>query len=65
MMFGVLAKLSKPVAKAVSKKTGIPAPTVTRAIEVAIPVVLTVLSKRAARTKGKGGAGPTGSGRGK
>ncbi|MET7363847.1 DUF937 domain-containing protein [Streptomyces sp. NPDC005562] len=61
MMSGVLAKMSKPVANAVSKKTGIPAATVTRVIEMLIPVVLAVLSKRAARTKGPGGAGTTAS----
>ncbi|MFE0177634.1 DUF937 domain-containing protein [Streptomyces sp. NPDC059002] len=58
MMSGVLAKMSKPVADAVSKKTGIPAPTVTRVIEMLIPVVLAVLSKRAASTKASGGAAP-------
>jgi hypothetical protein len=50
-MAGVLAKVSKPVANAVAKKTGIPAATVTRVIEMLVPVVLTVLSKRAARKK--------------
>ncbi|MFJ2773496.1 DUF937 domain-containing protein [Streptomyces sp. NPDC087300] len=58
MMSGVLAKMSKPVANAVSKKTGIPAPTVSRVIEMLIPVVLAVLTKRAASTKGSGGAAP-------
>lgn len=56
MMSGVLAKMSKPVANAVSKKTGIPAPTVSRVIEMLIPVVLAVLTKRAA--KAPGGAAP-------
>ncbi|QIY96043.1 DUF937 domain-containing protein [Streptomyces sp. S1D4-11] len=51
LMAGVLAKVSKPVANAVAKKTGIPAATVTRVIEMLVPVVLTVLSKRAARKK--------------
>ncbi|MFF1375969.1 DUF937 domain-containing protein [Streptomyces sp. NPDC058308] len=61
MMSGVLAKMSRPVANAVAKKTGIPAPTVTRVIEMLIPVVLAVLSKRAAGTKAPGWAGPKGS----
>ncbi|MGO4457396.1 DUF937 domain-containing protein [Streptomyces sp. M-16] len=61
MMAGVLAKVSKPVANAVSKKTGIPAATVGRVIEVLIPVVLAVFAKRAA--EGKAGAGaPTADG---
>lgn len=61
MMAGVLAKVSKPVANAVSKKTGIPAATISRVIEVLIPVVLAVFAKRAAA--GKAGAGsPTASG---
>ncbi|MET7784677.1 MULTISPECIES: DUF937 domain-containing protein [Streptomyces] len=51
LMAGVLAKVSKPVANAVAKKTGIPAATVTRVIEMLVPVVLAVLSKRAARKK--------------
>ncbi|MFE2168001.1 DUF937 domain-containing protein [Streptomyces sp. NPDC059447] len=55
MMAGVLAKASKPVANAVSKKTGIPAPTVARVIEMLIPVLLAVFAKRAAA--GKPGAG--------
>ncbi|MEI5103420.1 DUF937 domain-containing protein [Streptomyces sp. PmtG] len=50
MAAGVLAKLSKPVATAVSKKTGVPVATVTRVIELLVPVVLAVLSKRAGRT---------------
>ncbi|MET9599674.1 DUF937 domain-containing protein [Streptomyces sp. NPDC006459] len=58
MMAGVLAKVSKPVANAVSKKTGIPAATISRVIEMLIPVVLAVLAKRAS---GKApGAGPAG-----
>ncbi|MER7758309.1 DUF937 domain-containing protein [Streptomyces sp. NPDC097619] len=55
LMAGVLAKASKPVAAAVSKKTGIPAATVSRVIELLIPVLLAVFAKRAAQ-KG-GGAG--------
>ncbi|WP_329385367.1 DUF937 domain-containing protein [Streptomyces sp. NBC_01351] len=55
MMAGVLAKVSKPVANAVSKKTGIPAPTISRVIELLIPVLLAVFAKRAA--SGKSGAG--------
>ncbi|MGP9020743.1 DUF937 domain-containing protein [Streptomyces sp. BR1] len=47
----VLAKVAKPVARTVSKKTGLPEPTVTRALELLIPVALTVLSKRAAKRK--------------
>ncbi|MFD6973681.1 DUF937 domain-containing protein, partial [Streptomyces sp. NPDC059949] len=40
MMAGVLAKVSKPVANALSKKTGIPAATISRVIEMLIPVLL-------------------------
>ncbi|MGW1764613.1 DUF937 domain-containing protein [Streptomyces sp. NPDC002073] len=61
LMAGVLAKVSKPVANAVSKKTGIPAPAVTRVIELLIPVLMAVFAKRAA---GKGGAGAGGAGGG-
>ncbi|MFI5985756.1 DUF937 domain-containing protein [Streptomyces sp. NPDC051555] len=59
IMAGVLAKVSKPVAAAVSKKTGIPAPTVARVIELLIPVLLAVFAKRAA---GKGAGAPQASG---
>ncbi|MFE5540148.1 DUF937 domain-containing protein [Streptomyces sp. NPDC056492] len=58
LMAGVLAKLSKPVASAVSKKTGIPAPTVSRVIEMLIPVVLAVFAKRAAAGKGTAAGTP-------
>jgi hypothetical protein len=51
LLAGVPAKVSKPVANVVAKKTGVPAATVTRVIETLVPVVLTVLSKRAARKK--------------
>ncbi|MDV9170116.1 DUF937 domain-containing protein [Streptomyces sp. W16] len=49
LMAGVLAKAAKPVANAVAKKTGLPPATVTRVVEMLIPVVLTVLTKRAAK----------------
>ncbi|MEV0734487.1 DUF937 domain-containing protein [Streptomyces sp. NPDC050549] len=49
LMAGVLAKAAKPVAKAVAKKTGLPPATVTRVVEMLIPVVLAVLTKRAAK----------------
>ncbi|MEU3740174.1 DUF937 domain-containing protein [Streptomyces sp. NPDC032198] len=54
MLSGVLAKMSRPVAQAVAKRTGLPAATVTRVIELLIPVLLTVLTKRA-RTSPKPG----------
>ncbi|CAM5271016.1 hypothetical protein SALBM135S_06593 [Streptomyces alboniger] len=62
MMSGVLAKMSRPVAKAVAKRTGLPAATVTRVIEMLIPVVLAVLSKRASRTKSTAGTAKPSSG---
>lgn len=52
LMAGVLAKATKPVASAVAKKTGLPVATVTRGLELLVPVVLAVLSKRAAAGKG-------------
>lgn len=54
-MFGVVTKMSRPVAKAISKRTGLPVQTVTRGIEMLAPVVIAVVSKKAARRKsGKG-----------
>jgi len=49
LMAGVLAKAAKPVANAVAKKTGLPPATVTRVVEMLVPVVLAVLTKRAAK----------------
>ncbi|MGH4028394.1 DUF937 domain-containing protein [Actinomycetota bacterium Odt1-20B] len=54
MMSGVLAKMSKPVASAVSKKTGLPEATVSRGIEMLIPIVLAVMAKRASGAKAPG-----------
>ncbi|WOX09814.1 DUF937 domain-containing protein [Streptomyces sp. N50] len=51
LMAGVLAKAAKPVANAVAKKTGLPPATVARVVEMLVPVVLTVLTKRAAKKK--------------
>ncbi len=53
-MAGVLAKLAKPAANAVAKRTGIPPATANRAVELLVPVVVAALTKRAAK---KGGAG--------
>ncbi|MFI6251732.1 DUF937 domain-containing protein [Streptomyces sp. NPDC051016] len=52
LMAGLLTKMSRPIAQAVSKKTGIPAANVDRIIRVLIPVVMAVFAKRAAATKG-------------
>ncbi|MEV6506220.1 DUF937 domain-containing protein [Streptomyces sp. NPDC051642] len=51
LMAGVLAKAAGPVANAVAKKTGLPPATVTRVVEMLIPAVLAVLTKRAAKKK--------------
>lgn len=51
LMAGVLAKAAKPVANAVAKKTGLPPATVARVVEMLIPAVLAVLTKRAAKKK--------------
>lgn len=64
MLSGVLAKMSRPVANAVAKKTGLPVASVTRVIELLIPVLLTVLTKRARTSPKPGGAGAGASGGG-
>ncbi|MFG2373810.1 DUF937 domain-containing protein [Streptomyces sp. NPDC048504] len=51
LMAGVLAKAARPVANAVAKKTGLPPATVARVVEMLIPAVLAVLTKRAAKKK--------------
>ncbi|MFH8733099.1 MULTISPECIES: DUF937 domain-containing protein [unclassified Streptomyces] len=56
LMAGILAKMSRPVATAVAKKTGLPPATVTRVIELLVPVVLAVFTKRSAGRKA--GRGP-------
>ncbi|MFB6808344.1 DUF937 domain-containing protein [Streptomyces sp. NPDC056387] len=60
LMAGVLAKVSKPVAAAVSKKTGVPVATVSRVVELLIPVLLAVFAKRAAAGQGAPGQGGVG-----
>lgn len=49
LMGGLLARISRPVANAVARKTGLPPATVARVIDLVIPVLLSVLSKRATR----------------
>ncbi|WP_406058391.1 DUF937 domain-containing protein [Streptomyces sp. NBC_01077] len=56
LMAGVLGKLARPAANAIAKRTGIPAATVTRAVDILVPVVLAVMTKRAATKKGGGAA---------
>ncbi|MCX5081848.1 DUF937 domain-containing protein [Streptomyces sp. NPDC001939] len=55
LMSGILSKMSRPVANAVARKTGLPPATVTRVVELLIPVLLTVFTKRAGRKKTGGG----------
>ncbi|MFE5298519.1 DUF937 domain-containing protein [Streptomyces sp. NPDC056632] len=54
MMAGVLGKLARPAADAVAKRTGLPAPTVHRAVDLLVPVVLAVLTRRATAKRGAG-----------
>ncbi|MCX5226337.1 DUF937 domain-containing protein [Streptomyces sp. NBC_00233] len=54
LMAGVLGRLARPAANAIAKKTGIPAATVTRAVDILVPVVLAVMTKRAATKKSDG-----------
>jgi len=54
LMAGVLGKLARPAANAIAKRTGIPPATVNRAVDILVPVVLAVLTKRAATKKGGG-----------
>ncbi|QES06209.1 DUF937 domain-containing protein [Streptomyces venezuelae] len=56
LMAGVLGRLARPAANAIAKRTGIPAATVTRAVDILIPVVLAALTKRAAAKKTGGKA---------
>ncbi|MCX4508962.1 DUF937 domain-containing protein [Streptomyces sp. NBC_01619] len=56
LMAGVLAKLARPAAAALAKRTGMPVATVSRVFEVVIPVVVTVLAQRAARRRSAGAA---------
>ncbi|WP_037707618.1 DUF937 domain-containing protein [Streptomyces griseus] len=54
LLAGVLAKVARPAAAAVAKRTGIPPATADRAVDLLLPVVLAVLTKRAAGKKGGG-----------
>ncbi|MGW1077893.1 DUF937 domain-containing protein [Streptomyces sp. NPDC002537] len=49
LMSGLLGKVSGPVARSVSRKTGLPEATVSRALELLLPVVLTAIAKRRRR----------------
>ncbi|MER5951808.1 DUF937 domain-containing protein [Streptomyces sp. NPDC001904] len=51
LLAGLLSRMSRPAANVIAKKTGLPAANVARGIELVIPVILAVLSKRAARKK--------------
>ncbi|MFG3345488.1 DUF937 domain-containing protein [Streptomyces sp. NPDC048018] len=62
LMAGVLGKLARPAADAVAKKTGLPAPTVQRAVDLLVPVVLAVLTRRATARRGGGLGAILGSG---
>ncbi|RLU81622.1 hypothetical protein CTZ27_32190 [Streptomyces griseocarneus] len=46
---GVLGRISGPVARAVAKRTGLPVGTVSRGLELLLPVVLGVIAKRRRR----------------
>ncbi|MDV5145800.1 DUF937 domain-containing protein [Streptomyces sp. SBC-4] len=61
LMAGVLGRLARPAANAIAKKTGIPAATVTRAVDILVPVVLAVMTRRAT-TKRSGGTAADGLG---
>ncbi|WP_351228894.1 DUF937 domain-containing protein [Streptomyces sp. NPDC002133] len=56
LMAGVLSRLARPAAAAVAKKTGLPLATVSRVLELLVPVILTVLTKRAAQRRSAGAA---------
>ncbi|MER7814743.1 hypothetical protein [Streptomyces sp. NPDC096153] len=51
LMAGAPARLARPAAAAVAKRTGMPVATVSKAFELLIPVVLTVLTRRAANRR--------------
>ncbi|MFE9018999.1 DUF937 domain-containing protein [Streptomyces sp. NPDC007808] len=48
LMAGLLAEEAEPVAGAVARRTGLPSGAVARVVEMVVPVVLAVLTKRAA-----------------
>ncbi|MFH0519557.1 DUF937 domain-containing protein [Streptomyces sp. M41] len=48
LMAGLLAEEAEPVADAVARRTGLPSGGVARVVEMVVPVVLAVLTKRAA-----------------
>ncbi|WP_031005893.1 DUF937 domain-containing protein [Streptomyces sp. NRRL F-5727] len=54
LLAGVLGRLAKPAADAVARRTGLPPATARRAVDLLVPVVLAVLTRRAAAKKGGG-----------
>lgn len=61
LMAGVLGRPARPAANAIARKTGIPAATVSRAVDILVPVVLAVMTRRAT-TKRSGGTAADGLG---
>ncbi|MFJ4716410.1 DUF937 domain-containing protein [Streptomyces sp. NPDC088785] len=51
LLAGLLARMSRPAANAIAKRTGLPAANVARGIELVLPVLVAALSRRAARKK--------------
>ncbi|MFG2178157.1 DUF937 domain-containing protein [Streptomyces abikoensis] len=49
LMSGVLGRITRPVAEAVAKRTGLPPATVAKALELLLPVVMTTIAKRRKR----------------
>lgn len=44
-----LSKVTRPVARAVAKKTGLPVSQVTRALDVGLPIAAAAVARRKAR----------------
>ncbi|MET8677645.1 hypothetical protein ABZW18_08645 [Streptomyces sp. NPDC004647] len=57
---GVLDRLTAPTAKAVSSRTGLPFADVSRALELLLPVVLSVLAERHREERGRSSGRSTG-----
>ncbi|GAA3913279.1 hypothetical protein GCM10022244_24010 [Streptomyces gulbargensis] len=50
----VLNRVAGPAARAIARRTGLPAPAVSRALQVALPAALALITRRAAARKGRG-----------
>ncbi|GAA0491670.1 DUF937 domain-containing protein [Streptomyces stramineus] len=56
LMSGVIGRITAPVAEAVARRTGLPAASVARALELLLPVVVSTIARRRKRQSASDGS---------